>query len=55
MYIMIDDIKGEKRTDLSYPIHSTARWGEASKEITVMSILSNNIQYEMTEPLKIKL
>ena len=52
MYITINDIKGEKTIDLSYPIHSTARWG---KEIAVISMLSENTQYEMTEPLKLKL
>ena len=42
MYIMINDIKGEKTIDLSYPIHSTAGWGEARKEITVVSMHRNN-------------
>ena len=32
MYITINDIKGEKRIDLSYPIHS-------GKEITVIKVL----------------
>ena len=48
MYITINDIKGEKTIDVSYPICS-------SKEITVMSMLSENTQYEMTKPLKLKL
>ena len=48
MYIMINDIKGEKTIDLSYPICS-------SKEIPVISMLSENKQYEMTKPLKLKL
>ena len=48
MYIMINDIKGEKTIDLSYPICS-------SKEITVISMLSKNTQYETTKPLKLKL
>ena len=52
MYITINDIKGEKTIDLSYPICSTARWG---KEIAVISMLSKNTQYEMTKPLKLKL
>ena len=38
MYITINDIKGEKRIDLSYPIYP-------KKEITVVSMLSNNAQY----------
>ena len=48
MYITINDIKGEKTIDLSYPICS-------SKEIAVISMLSKNTQYEMTKPLKLKL
>ena len=47
MYIRINDIKGEKTIDLSYPICS-------SKEIAVISMLSENTQYEMTKPLKLK-
>ena len=55
---MINDIIGEKMIDLSYPIRnfgSTTGWSEASKEITVISMLSENTQYEMTKPLKLKL
>ena len=40
MYITINDIKGEKRIDLSYPIHS-------NKEIAVITMLSDNIQYQV--------
>ena len=40
MYITINDIKGEKRIDLSYPIHS-------GKEIAVIIMLSDNIQYKI--------
>ena len=40
MYITINDIKGEKRIDLSYSIDS-------DKEITVIIMLSNNIQYKV--------
>ena len=40
MYITINDIKGEKRIDLSYSIDS-------DKEITVIIMLSNNIQYNI--------
>ena len=40
MYITINDIKGEKRTDLSYSIDS-------DKEITVIIMLSDNIQYNI--------
>ena len=38
MYITINDIKGEKRINLSYPIYP-------KKEIAVVSMLSNNTQY----------
>ena len=37
MYIMINDVKGEKTIDLSYPIHS-------KKEIAVIIMHSNNSQ-----------
>ena len=41
MYIMINDIKGEKMIDLSYPIHSTP---ERVKEIAVVSMHISNFQ-----------
>ena len=50
MYIMINNIKGEKRIDLSYSIKnfdSTARQGKASKEIAVIRMLSDNVQYQL--------
>ena len=40
MYSNIDNIKGEKRIDLSYSIHS-------DKEIAVIRMLSDNIQYRI--------
>ena len=40
MYITINDIKGEKRIDLSYSIDS-------DKEITVIIMLSDNVQYQL--------
>ena len=40
MYITINNIKGEKRIDLSYSIHS-------DKEIAVIRMLSDNIKYEI--------
>ena len=42
MYINIDDIKGKKRIDLSYPIHPR-------KEIAVITMFSENIQYEIAK------
>ena len=58
MYIMINDVIGEKTIDLSHPIRnfgSTAGRGEASKEIAVISMLRENTQHKMTKPLKLKL
>ena len=43
MYIMINDIKGEKTIDLSYPIQNF----DSGKEIAVIRILSNNVKYEI--------
>ena len=40
MYITINDIKGEKRIDLSYSIDS-------DKEIAVIIMLSDNNQYKV--------
>ena len=40
MYITINNIKGEKRIDLSYSIPS-------DKEIAVIRMLSDNVQYEI--------
>ena len=42
MYITINDIKGEKTIDLSYPIRS-------SKEVAVIIMLSDNAQYKVTK------
>ena len=43
MYITINDVIGEKRIDLSYPIHPR-------KEITVITMFSDNIQYKVVKP-----
>ena len=51
MYITINDVIGEKTIDLSYPIKNF----DSSKEVAVVRILSNNIQYKMTKPLGLKL
>ena len=40
MYITINDIKGEKTIDLSFPIHS-------DKEIAVIIIQSDNVFYQV--------
>ena len=43
MYIMINNIKGEKRIDLSYSIQNF----DSDKEIAVIRMLSNNVKYEI--------
>ena len=48
MYIMINNIIGSKRIDLSYPICS-------GRKIAVVSMLSNNVQYWLQGPMKILL
>ena len=51
MYITINDVIGEKTIDLSYPIQNF----DSSKEVAVVSMFSDNIQYEMTETFNLKL
>ena len=51
MYRTINDIIGSKTINLSYPIRNFG----FSKEIAVISMLSENTQYKMTKPLKLKL
>ena len=46
MYITINDIIGEKRIDLSYPIHPR-------KETAVVSMHSNNAQYWLQGPIEV--
>ena len=43
MYITINNIKGEKRIDLSYSIQNF----DSDKEIAVIRILSDNVKYEI--------
>ena len=43
MYVTINNIKGEKRIDLSYSIQNF----ESSKEITVIRMLSDNVKYKI--------
>ena len=43
MYIMINNMKGEKRIDLSYSIQNF----DSDKEIAVIRMLSDNIQYNI--------
>ena len=46
MYITINDIIGEKRIDLSYPIY-------AKKKIAVVSMHSSNAQYWLQGPIEV--
>ena len=48
MYITINDIISEKRIDLSYPISS-------GREVAVISMLSNNVQYWSHGPIDVLL
>ena len=43
MYITINNIKGEKRIDLSYSIQDF----DSDKEIAVIRMLSDNVKYEI--------
>ena len=43
MYITINNIKGEKRIDLSYSIQNF----DSGKEVAVIRMLSDNVQYEI--------
>ena len=43
MYITINNIKGEKRIDLSYSIKNF----DSDKEIAVIRMLSDNVKYEI--------
>ena len=52
MYITINDIKGEKRIDLSYPICPTTGWG---KEIAVVSMFGNNVRYWLQGSIEVLL
>ena len=48
MYITINNVKGEKRIDLSYSIQNF----DSGKEIAVIRMLSDNVKYEI---LKLRL
>ena len=43
MYITINNIKGEKRIDLSYSVQNF----DSGKEIAVIRMLSSNVKYEI--------
>ena len=45
MCITINDVIGEKRIVLSYPIHSLKH----RKEVAVITMFSDNVQYEIAK------
>ena len=47
MYITVNDVIGEKRIDLAYPIQG--------KEVAVVIMQSENVQYLLKEPVKLLL
>ena len=49
MYITINNIIGEKRINLSYSIRNL----DPSKEVAVISMFSNNVQYKIIKPHRI--
>ena len=51
MYVTIDDVIGEKTIDLSHPLRNFS----SSKEVAVVSMFSDNIQYKVTETFNLKL
>ena len=51
MYTTITDVVGEKRIDLAYLIQNL----DSSKEVAFVSMFSDNVQYQMKEPLKVML
>ena len=55
MYIAINDIIGEKRIDLSYPIKGKEPLETRSMDIAVIIILSDNVQYWLQGPIEVLL
>ena len=51
MYIMITDIVGEKRINLVYSIRNLG----SSKEVDVINMFSDNVQYQIRKLLKLLL
>ena len=54
IYITINDLIGEARIDLSYPINGRDGPTEGP-QIAVVSMLSDNVQYWLKGPMKILL
>ena len=56
MYITINDVISKARIDLSYPIMGKeSPEGTHSMEIVVVSMLSNNVQCRLQEPIEVLL
>ena len=55
MYITINNIVGEKRIDLSYPIKGKEALGPHTAEIAVVSIISINVLYWLKGPIEVLL
>ena len=55
MYITINDVIGEKKIDLSYPIHPTTGRGKARKEIAVVSMHISNSQILLHRSIEVLL
>ena len=51
MYIMITDIVGKKRIELTYRTKNF----NSNKKAAIVSVFSNNIRYEFTEPWALEL
>ena len=51
MYITINDVIGEAKIDLSYPIKGR----DGSVEIAVVSMFSNNVQYWLQRTIEVLL
>ena len=51
MYITITDVVGEKRIDLAYLIWNL----DSSMEVAIVSMFSDNVQYQINELLKVLL
>ena len=51
MYVTINNVIGEKRVNLAYPIKNF----DSSEEVAVVSMFNDTINYEFTEPHMIDL
>ena len=55
MYITINEIIGEKRIDLSYPIKGKKALVPHTAETAVVSMFSNNVQYWLQGTIEVLL